>query len=332
MTPNRKQEEIRMKIEAGGAAFSPCGDRFVPEGYRTGLSPEQQMEGLAKIRGLSGVPVWYPSPLAADVPKLLKMMKQVNLKVATVSPDTYTSAHWKDGTLASRDPKIRNEMIRLIKDSMDFCHDVDGSDVLVWLGHDGYDYPFEDNYQTRWEFIVESLKEITSYRSDINVTVEYKTKEPRTHQYISTVSASLLLCQEINLPNFGVVLDLGHSLFAGENPAESVALLDRYKRLYHVHLNDNYRSWDDDLLLGSVHFWETLEFFYWLNKVGYDGWYTIDIWPTRLDGLKALQESVDRTVYFMELAKGLPYDEINRMQAENNTMDLMTLLRNYALK
>lgn len=321
-----------MKIEAGGSAFMPCGDRFVPEGYREGLGPEKQLENLSKIKGLSGVPIWYPSEFSADPVKLRKMMDNANLKVATVSPDTYTTARWKNGTLTSRDKKTRNDMIRIIKDSMDFCHDMDGADVLVWLGHDGYDYPFEDDYQVRWNYLVEGLKEITSYRSDVNVTIEYKTKEPRTHQYISNASVSLLLCQEVNLPNFGVVLDLGHSLFAGENPAESVALLDTYKRLNHVHLNDNYRGWDDDLLLGSVHFWETLEFFYWLNKVNYDGWYTIDIWPTRIDGTKAVQESVDRTIHFMELAKSLPFEELKKMQKENTTMDIMKLLRTATMK
>ena len=321
-----------MKIEAGGAAFMPCGDRFVPEGYRTGLGPEQQMAELAKVKGLSGVPVWFPSPLADDRGKLKKMMADANLQVASVATDTYTTAYWKDGTLASRDAKKRKEMIRLIQDAMDFCHEMNGADVLIWLAHDGYDYPFEDDYRVRRDYIVDGLREIVSYRSDVNVTIEYKTKEPRTHQYISTAEAGLLLCAEINQPNFGVVLDLGHSLFAGENPAEKVALLDQYKRLFHIHLNDNYRGWDDDLLLGSVHFWETLDFFYWLNKVGYDGWYTIDIWPTRIDGMKSLQESVDRTYHFMELAKKLPYEEIKRLEEENSTMDLLKLLREMAIK
>lgn len=60
---------------------------------------------------------------------------------------------------------------------------------------------------------------------------------------------------------------------AYENPAETVALLKRYgDKLFHVHMNDNYRYWDDDMIVGSVHTIETLEFFYWLQRTGYDGW------------------------------------------------------------
>jgi xylose isomerase len=55
--------------------------------------------------------------------------------------------------------------------------------------------------------------------------------------------------------------------------AEAVALLKRFgNRLMHLHLNDNYRATDDDMIPGSVHTLEWVEFFYWLDRTGYDGW------------------------------------------------------------
>ncbi|MCL2744406.1 MAG: DUF4962 domain-containing protein, partial [Planctomycetaceae bacterium] len=94
------------------------------------------------------------------------------------------------------------------------------------------------------------------------------------------------------------------------NPAEAVAICHSYDRLFHIHLNDNYRSWDDDLIVGSIHFWETLELFWVLSDIRYDGWFTIDIWPSRLDGNKAIQESIDRTLMFADLAKKLLLDAL----------------------
>lgn len=320
-----------MKIEAAGAGFSPCGDRFVPGGYRVGLDFEGQVEQLSKIEGLTGLPLMYPLDYTSTS-RLKELVKKYNLQIGTICPDTYAKAEWKDGSLASRDASVRKKIIKTIKESMDFCNDFNGDDILLWLAHDGYDYAFEDDYRVRWDYIIDGLREVSSYRKDVRVTIEYKAKEPRIHQYVSNAGKSLLICEEINNPNLGVVLDIGHSLQAGENPAESVALLDRYKRLFHIHLNDNYRSWDDDLLLGSVHFWETLEFFYWLDRVGYDGWYVIDIWPARIDGFKALQESVRRTQQLMQLAKSLPYDQLKKMQDDNATMDIMELLRKQILK
>ena len=98
--------------------------------------------------------------------------------------------------------------------------------------------------------------------------------------------------QEIGEENCGAVLDYGHVLLGYESPAEAVAMLDKYgKRLFHVHINDNYRLWDDDMIVGSVHTLEYLEFFYWLRRTGYDGYLTIDQYPYREDGRDAVAES-----------------------------------------
>jgi xylose isomerase len=320
-----------MKIEASGASFSACSDRFVTTGYRRSMNPMEQLDELARIEGLIGIPVMYP--LQFDNASIIRdRMVKMGKKVGTVAPDTYIDPLWKDGSLTCRNPKIRKKMIQLIKESMDLCHELDGSDVLLWMAHDGYDYPFEDDYNMRWGYLLEGLAEVASYRRDVKVAIEYKAKEPRTHQYISDIGKSLLICEELKLPNLGIVVDIGHSLFGGENPAEAVALAARYNRLFHVHMNDNYRSWDDDLLVGGVHFWETLEFFYVLNKIGYDGWVTIDIWPSRVDGFKALQESIRRVEMFAEMARKLPLEEIKRLQDENQTMDIMEILRKKCIR
>ena len=317
---------MKAKIEAAGVAFSPCSDRFVTEGYRDGISLEKQLEELSKIDGLTGIPFLYPLNIK-NASELKNLMRNYDKVVGTICPDTYVQRKWKNGSLACRDPKIRQETIKMIKESMDLCYEVNGADILLWFGHDGYDYPFEDDYQTRWNYLVEGLTEVAHYRSDVKLTIEYKAKEPRTHQYVSDVGKSLLLCQEVGCDNLGLVVDFGHSICAGENPAEAIDLAARYNRLFHIHMNDNYRTWDDDLLVGSVHFWETLEFFYVLNKIGYDGWYVIDIWPSRIDGIKALKESVKRIQAFSDLAESLPRDIISQLQADNKTMDIMELLR-----
>ena len=68
-------------------------------------------------------------------------------------------------------------------------------------------------------------------------------------------------------------------------------LQNRLNRLFHVHINDNYRLWDDDMIVGSVHTLEYLEFLYWLRRTGYEGWMTIDQYPYREDGRDAVAES-----------------------------------------
>ncbi|MDR0353583.1 MAG: sugar phosphate isomerase/epimerase, partial [Opitutaceae bacterium] len=111
--------------------------------------------------------------------------------------------------------------------------------------------------------------------------------------YHARAADTLLMVQEIGLPNVGVCIDVGHALMAGENVAESAVMLHHYgDKLFHMHFNDNYRTWDDDMIVGSLHFVEYVELLFWLREIGYNGWYSMDQYPYREDGMRAVRESV----------------------------------------
>ncbi|MGC8861828.1 MAG: hypothetical protein ACP5R5_03530, partial [Armatimonadota bacterium] len=63
-------------------------------------------------------------------------------------------------------------------------------------------------------------------------------------------------------------------------------------------------------IVGSVHLWETLEFLYEIIDAGYDGWYLMDVFPYREDGLGAIQRCVRNTECLLNLAHRIPRDEI----------------------
>src|SRR5204863_21874 len=81
----------------------------------------------------------------------------------------------------------------------------------------------------------------------------------------------------------GVVVDLGHSLFAKETPADVLQLVHEHGRLFTIEVNDNWREWDDDMAVGSVHLIETLEFFLAVRKIGWDQPILLDQFPFRED-------------------------------------------------
>src|SRR5699024_12684708 len=59
----------------------------------------------------------------------------------------------------------------------------------------------------------------TLFRSpDLNFVIEYKPREPRVHMSFDSVARTLLGIEKIGLPNVGILLDFGHSLFGGESP------------------------------------------------------------------------------------------------------------------
>jgi xylose isomerase len=65
------------------------------------------------------------------------------------------------------------------------------------------------------------------------------------------------------------------------------AASERYQNLV-----DNYRLWDDDMIVGSVHTIEYLDLLYWLDRVGYDGNLSLDQCPYREEPEEAITESV----------------------------------------
>lgn len=318
-----------MKIEASRSAFSSCNDRFM-KNYKQDVPLEKQLEILQSIEHVNAIPVTYERDV--DPIKRKEMMAGFGIAPGTIVVNTYSEARIAGGTLSNRDPAIRAEFTQKAKEAMDFCKAIGGVDVMLWLGHDGFDYPFEDDYNTRYGWLAENLHEIASYRSDVKVTIEYKAADPRISQYISNAPKALALCNEVNLPNLGVILDYGHALIAGENPAESAALLNRYNRLFHIHLSDNYCKTDDDMLIGGITLWRTLEFFYQLQEIGYDGYYVLDIWPPRMDGVEATKVSVKRTLALWNLAKSLPREKMRQYQQEGNVPAIYDLLTDHVLR
>jgi len=313
------------------SVFSPCGERFLPAGYKSDLSLEEKLERIAATECILGVELDYPTDFE-DPTKLKPLVARFGLQVSNVEIDLFGHSKWQYGSLSSTDKKVRNEAIELCKRGMDGVVELGCNQISLWLGQDGFDYPMQVDYRSRWQNIIASIKEVGNYRADVNVCLEYKVKEPRTHIQLGTVGKALSIANSVGLKNVGVMLDVGHAIMAYENPAESAALLSEFGRLFYVHLNDNFGFWDDDLIPGTVHLWETLEFLYWLEKLGYDGWYSLDMFPYREDPVAACVQSVKNIETLIEIARKLDQEKINLLQEASNATGMIDLLRNAVLK
>ncbi|MFN2153636.1 MAG: sugar phosphate isomerase/epimerase family protein, partial [Anaerolineae bacterium] len=158
--------------------------------------------------------------------------------------------------------------------------------------------------------------------------IEYKPKEPRTHCFIGTVGKTLLLVEKVGKPNVGAMIDVGHALMAYENAAESAALLQYFgQKLFYMHFNDNWRLWDDDMTVGSVHTVEMLELLYWLDRMGYDGWYALDIFPYRENGIRAATESIRWIQGLHDLLDRIGRDRIGQVVANGDAMEASAMIR-----
>jgi sugar phosphate isomerase/epimerase len=174
---------------------------------------------------------------------------------------------------------------------------------------------------------VEGLRECAAHRPEIRVSLEYKPKEPRTHSFLGTAAGALLVAQEVGLPNVGVTIDVGHAFVAYENVAESVVILSRAGKLFHMHMNDNYRLWDDDMIVGSVHTVEYLELLYWLDRVGYQGFLSLDQYPYREDPDQAIAESIAWLRALRVITDRMGYERVSQLLRSGDASAASRLVR-----
>ncbi len=181
---------------------------------------------------------------------------------------------------------------------------------------------------------MESYREICSHNPDVMVSVEYKQKDPRQRQYVSDIGKMMMLFSDVGMDNFTGALDTGHALMSQESLAEDVVILATHGKLNEVHLNENYRDSDPDMIFGTIAFWENLEMYYYLNKYDFSGWHEIDIIAPRDDRVKALKLAVKMTLKYDELAKRLlkHQDEIEKNLGGYHFADNMELIMDLLFK
>ncbi|MCK5272153.1 MAG: hypothetical protein KAJ52_06230, partial [Sedimentisphaerales bacterium] len=112
-----------------------------------------------------------------------------------------------------------------------------------------------------------------------------------------------------------------------ENVAESAAILSQYGKLDYLHLNDNYRSWDDDLMVGALHLVEYIELIYWLKRVEYKGWLTLDIFPFREDGVQAVTQSKKWLELFFKAVDKIGMDRIKEVIDRGDACQASEIIR-----
>lgn len=319
-----------VKFATGLGTFGDQADRFCQSGYKKiKKNVEELFADAAKVKDLSGLELVGTAHVNEKNVNLIKKLKSdYNFQIVDIVIDIFTQSRWGRGTFGTAKPEVRKESIQEVKTYMDIAADLNCNLVDLWFGQDGYDYVFQSDYIHAWENIAAGVAECADYRKDIKIGLEYKPKEPRTHCYIGTIGKALMLIAKVKRDNIGIIIDVGHSFYAYETPAETVALCKLFgDKLYHLHLNDNYRYWDDDMMVGSVHIQEYLELLYWLKKTNYNGWYSFDIFPYREDGISATNECIEWTKSLINAVNSVEEEEIEEVLKRENAVQSLSLMR-----
>ena len=146
---------------------------------------------------------------------------------------TSTCASSRGGAFTNPDPAVRRRALELCEEGVDVAARLGAPTVKLWPGQDGFDYPFQADYRELWRLELDGVRTVAEMDPDVRVAIEYKTKEPRTHISLATAARTLLGIEQLGRDDVGIVVDLGHSLFAKETPGRRALARARARPALH---------------------------------------------------------------------------------------------------
>ncbi|WP_336973738.1 sugar phosphate isomerase/epimerase family protein [Sphingobium aromaticiconvertens] len=313
----------KQKFGAGIWHFATYVDRYATDGYGEPRSLIEMIDLAGQVDDLTVVDINYPfvdTSLSLDT--VGEALKRNNLSVIGITPEIYTRQFAK-GAFTNPDPGIRRLANEMVNDAANVVRHFGADYVKLWPGQDGWDYPFQVDHKALWRMSVEGVAEVASQNPDLKFVIEYKPREPRVHMSYDSVARTLLGIERMGLPNVGILLDFGHSLYGGESPADAAQLAIDHGRLFGMDVNDNLRNWDDDLIAGTVHPIELFEFFYTLRKNKWEGVWQLDQFPFREDSVAAANSAIG---FLKAVERALDKLDFEAMQAAQDRQDAVAAM------
>jgi xylose isomerase len=311
--------------------FGRFVDRYATDGYGPEVSITSAIRTAASVGGIESLDLNYPF-WGSDVSigEVRAALEETGVRALAITPEIYTQ-EFRAGAFTNPDPKVRQRALDLVARGTEVAYELGADYMKIWPGQDGFDYPLQADPRRLWELSVEGMQKVAEPHADMPFAIEYKPKEPRTHMFFSDAARTLLAIEDIGLDNVGILLDFGHSLYGGESPAAAAALCLARGRLIDVDLNDNLRSWDDDMTVGSVHFIETLEFLLTLKRAGWEKPWKLDQFPFREDPVEAARASIRMLRAMLRLLDRINLDELAAAQERQDALAAQKLVNDILL-
>ena len=197
------------------------------------------------------VVIIFPSAdLDIITPKQIEKTKEISEKAGM---EICVHAPFYEINIAAFCKGIRQESIRYIKKSIDFCAGLGGKVLTVHTGKYTYEFPpgiTKDNNEIKkmqWDYNIESLKSINDYAISKGIIVCLENIGIDT---IDETIEQLLEIRQAVGESLKFTLDIGHArLFSEGGVEKAIKLLG--ENIRHIHFTDNNGEKDDHLPIGD---------------------------------------------------------------------------------
>lgn len=280
------------------------GDRFTAS-YKEGIPILDRIRMVGTMRGVKAIEIHYPYEVDEDNFDHVRQCAQDHgLKILSVIPGLFNEQHFKDGVLISYNKATRQEGIERIKTAMQMNEELSkanegGHFAIYWPAADGITYSFQSYHPDRRKMMLDGLVEaLESTRG--NIVIEHKPSDPAVKTYSGTTSETILLCRDIikaigesDTERIGMNPEMAHLLMADASLGEEVSRILDEGLLRHTHWNTSRRRGaDTDMMVGTDNWLESMEVFFWLDELLYDGWLGLDLLPKSEDSARAVDVSI----------------------------------------
>ena len=269
----------------------------------SGSSVREAILAAAAVEGLTALELNYPQHVVhlADG-ELAGLLDATGFKLTALNL-RFEGSDVARGAFTAPDAATRERAIRVAADAVDLASEHGADHVVLWMADDGWDYPLQVDYGVLWDAEIDAVRQVAERNPGVRVSVEYKPTDPRRRALIANMGEALLAAHAVARANFGVTLDVCHSLMAGESPAAAAVLAMKTGRLFGVHLNDGYGHADDGLMVGSVRPAQLLELLIALRRGNYRGTIYFDTFPEREDQAAECRSNIETLARFLALAE-----------------------------
>lgn len=300
-------------------------------GRMAGTSVPDAIRAVANVEGIGAIELNYPQHFGADgTTEVLDQARDAGLEITALNL-RYDGPGFTLGAFTHPQETQREAAIALSIAAVEVAARHRIRHVILWMGPDGFDVPFQADYARLWDMEVDGFRRVAAHNPEIRISVEAKPADPRRVSLIRSISDSLLAAREVDLANFGVTLDWCHVLMAGEHPAAAAAQAIRAGKLFGVHLNDGHGPADDGLPVGTLHVMPLLELLLVLRRGRFDGTIYFDTFPDRVDPAAECAANVRMVRRLQRVIDRVSEAELVKLQAAQDAIGATRLVQDALL-
>jgi len=234
-------------------------------------SLEYAIQDLARL-GYDGIEIWggrphmYRKDLDSQSNKLKDILDEHGMEVCNIIPAQFRYP----SLLCSLDEGIRRDSIGYIEDAMNNALKMGAPSVSLCPGM----LPWDQDIQRGWDALRKSFLELHELNKDKGLILLIEPAHRFETNLILTINDALKMIKELDVDDFGILLDTGHCHVNGEKFEEVIPLCQNTP--LHIHLDDNNGDMDAHLVPGEG----TVDFITLakeLKKIGYKGFMSAEL-------------------------------------------------------